>query len=329
MSTFLDKRLINLYSANGLKRNLTLNSQIQYQFTNLLHDKDLAYAEIGVINAEIPVSFYTINEYNNNLYIEYTNGVKNEYNVQLDYGNYTANTFITELLEKIASAISYVAVLSDDLEIIINKTTGKLGFRIVDNTNISELNFLDESGTGLPSKIFKIMGFTVDFICTTSLQFTPFPLNLLGTNKLTIKSDNLATYNYDSRVAGFSNVLSTIEVDSVPYGIILYKNTSITYNILRVLDIDQFTIEIVDENNNFIDFNDREWTITLGLNLYRYTPINSNKTFRDLLMPSPKEKPIEKKEKPIEKEKPKENKKENKKEKNKELNNEMDLLEYK
>lgn len=321
MNTFLDKRLINLYSANGTKRNGTLNSQIQYAFTNLLHDKDLAYAEVGVINAEIPVSFYTINEYNNNLYVGYATGggLKGLFNVELDYGNYTANTFITELLAKLSSAISYPAVLADDLEIVINKTTGKLGFRIVSTTHIDDLEFLKEDGTGLPSKIFTLMGFTVDFICTTNLQYTPFPLNLLGTNKLTIKSDNLATYNYDSRVSGFSNVLATIEVDSVPYGIILYKNTSITYNILRVMELNIFTIEIVDENNNFIDFNNSDWTITLGLNLYRYTPTNSNKTFKDLLMPTTVEKPLDKSAKDSKKEPKKESKK----------LNEMDLLTYK
>ena len=321
MNTFLDKRLINLYSANGTKRNGTLNSQIQYAFTNLLHDKDLAYAEVGVINAEIPVSFYTINEYNNNLYVGYATGggLKGLFNVELDYGNYTANTFITELLAKLSSAISYPAVLADDLEIVINKTTGKLGFRIVSTTHIDDLEFLKEDGTGLPSKIFTLMGFTVDFICTTTLQYTPFPLNLLGTNKLTIKSDNLATYNYDSRVSGFSNVLATIEVDSVPYGIILYKNTSITYNILRVMELNIFTIEIVDENNNFIDFNNSDWTITLGLNLYRYTPTNSNKTFKDLLMPTTVEKPLDKSAKDSKKEPKKESKK----------LNEMDLLTYK
>ena len=67
MTTFLDKRLINLYSANGVKQNGTNNSSVQFEFPNLLNDKDLAYAEVGIVNAEIPVSFYNINENNNSL----------------------------------------------------------------------------------------------------------------------------------------------------------------------------------------------------------------------------------------------------------------------
>ena len=71
MNTFLDKRLINLYSANGIKQNSSSNSSIQFEFSNLLNETDLAYAEIGIVNAEIPVSFYTINENNNALWLEY------------------------------------------------------------------------------------------------------------------------------------------------------------------------------------------------------------------------------------------------------------------
>ena len=111
----------------------------------------------------------------------------------------------------------------------------------------------------------------------------PFPLNLLGTNNISIRTNNLATMNYDSKDAGSSNVLANISVDASPFGILLYKNTSITYNILRVLDVNRFTIQMLDDDNNPVDFNNANWTITLALNIHRHRPTINTRTFSDML----------------------------------------------
>ena len=111
----------------------------------------------------------------------------------------------------------------------------------------------------------------------------PYPLNLLGTNNISIRTDNLATYNYNSKESGFSNTLANISVDASPFGILLYKNTSITYNILRVLDVNRFRISLLDDNSNPIDFNNGNWSITLALNIHRHRPTINTRTFSDML----------------------------------------------
>ena len=293
MNTFLDKRLINLYSANGIKQNSSSNSSIQFEFSNLLNETDLAYAEIGIVNAEIPVSFYTINENNNALWLEYQEvgqPLITVHKMIIPVGNYTATNFISTFIEVLKDTIAFPFPIGAVFLMNIIRSTGKLTM-FVQPTSISLLKFrrndvLDPNDL---STMYDLVGFDGDEYIVSEVfeKVLPHPLNLLGTNKLTIKSNNLSTLNYNSGTQGFSNILTTVEVDEAPFGIILYKNTSLTYNILRVKHLNIFTIDIVDEKGSFVNFNNQNWTITLGLNMYRYTPVNSNTTFRDMLMKPP------------------------------------------
>ena len=293
MNTFLDKRLINLYSANGIKQNSSSNSSIQFEFSNFLNETDLAYAEIGIVNAEIPVSFYNINENNNALWLEYQavgQPLISVHKMVIPVGNYTATNFISTFIETLKTTIAFPLPFATIFLMNIIRSTGKLTM-FVEPTSISLLKFrrndvLDPNDL---STMYDLVGFDGDTYLVSDLieDVLPHPLNLLGSNKLTISSNNLNTLNYNSGTQGFSNILTTIEVDQPPFGIILYKNTSLTYNILRVKSLNTFTIDIVDEKGNAINFNNQNWTITLGLNLYRYTPVNSNTSFRDMLMKKP------------------------------------------
>ena len=279
MTTFADTRIINLSSNYGEKQNGSLHSIIDYEFPSLVdHKKDVAYVEVGVVSAEIPVSFYTINEYNNTLRI-ILNSIT--FNMELLKGNYNATTLITEIRTKIDLAITGAAPIT----ISLNKINGKLEW-----TNTSAIDDFTLVKEG--SSVWFVLGLD-DSVATYDANPTitpPFPLNLLGTNNISIRTNNLATMNYDSKDAGSSNVLANISVDASPFGILLYKNTSITYNILRVLDVNRFTIQMLDDDNNPVDFNNANWTITLALNIHRHRPTINTRTFSDMLdLKQPKE----------------------------------------
>lgn len=296
MTTFPDTRIINLSSLYGEKQNGSLHSIIDFEFPSLVdHQNDVAYVEVGCVSAEIPVSFYTINEYNDTIRFLIN---ATTYNITLLRGNYNANTLITEIVSKMKTALGG----SSDVTLALNRINGKLEW-----TNSGGLDdfTLAKSGTTL----WYVLGLDDDTATYTASAgggkiTPPYPLNLLGTNNVSIRTDNLATYNYNSKQSGFSNTLANISVDASPFGILLYKNTSITYNILRVLDVNRFRISLLDDNSNPIDFNNGNWTITLALNIHRHRPTINTRTFSDMLdLKQPDKKEVTKKEEPKKEEK--------------------------
>ena len=100
MNTILDKRIIALTSKSGTLLNSSLKSNVSFQFTNLFNkDPSVAYAEIGVVSAEIPVSFYTINDTNNYMVVYlFSQFAQTTQTIVLSNGNYTATSFVVELM---------------------------------------------------------------------------------------------------------------------------------------------------------------------------------------------------------------------------------------
>ncbi len=290
MNTILDKRIIALTSKSGTLLNSSLKSNVSFQFTNLFNkDPSVAYAEVGVVSAEIPVSFYTINETNNSFVSNLVEGgVGNIIKTNIiPQGNYTATSLITQFLATLASSYSANTAVPI-VSLTINRSNGKLTLGWVAPVAFNQITFST-------SPFMKLLGYVGDIELDpiNLTRIATYPLNLLGVNKVYISTNNLLTYNYDSGKQGFSNILATLEVDAPPYSIILYKNQTNTYNILRNDDVNSFTIELKDDVGNFIDFNNIDWNITLALNIYRYIVPSSTSKFSDVLglgiKPPPKE----------------------------------------
>ena len=305
MNLIKDQRLINLNSRNARQENGSKNSKCVFDFTNILDktETDIAYAEVGLISAEIPVSFYIINELNDTIVMS-VGGV--DIDIEVADGNYTGNNFITEFVAKTTAAFS-----GNLITVTLSPTTGKLSIK---NAGAQTIAFSKKGTNGL----WELMGFdgsnTTITINPGITSVLPFLLNLLGVNKLMLNSFALATYNLDSANGGYSSTFYSLDVNVPSYSLIQYQNNSNTYSILRTNNIDDIDIEILDQDLNSIDFNNQEWLLTLVINIYRYIPQMSNVGFRDAFMKQikPKErvekKPLgnkEKTEKPIEKKEPK------------------------
>lgn len=300
MNTILDKRIIALSSSSGTLLNGSLKSNISFSFPNLYQqDPSVAYAEVGVVNAEIPVSFYTINDTNNSIVCELSTGIATTTKtVILDNGNYIATSFFTELISKIQ--LAYAA--ENPLNVVLlaatfNRLNGKVSLSLPANAEFTQLQIAN-------SNLRRLIGFSPSaslvLLSGSAPTVANFPINLLGINKIYLSTNNLQTYNYDSGKQGYSNILATIEVDAPPYGIILFKNQTMTYNILRNPDVNSFTTELKDDVGNFLDFNNIDWNITLALNIYRYILPASVSKFSDVLGLGIKAPPAEEKAEPKE-----------------------------
>lgn len=265
----MDSRLISLSSSQGVSINGSFLSNIEYPI--IIKEPNVEKIFISLLDAQIPVSFYIINYTNNKFKMKLDTGPVIEYTVTV--GNYNGNSLINEL-----------TTLINDTNFIItlNKITGKLNFSH-NKSFIIYNNFQYSIGS--------VLGFEKDSINNSVLNtITPsYPLNLLGIQKLFIMSQELQSYNI---TPNNGCIIATIPKSATPYGLIDYHNMSNTTHILRRNDIDKIDIHFLDEQNNYINFNNCNWNITLKIDILYKNNI-------EIKIPQPKEKPLENIKKPL------------------------------
>jgi hypothetical protein len=274
MLTVQDTKYINLNTqhcikkpTNGLYQSSFL-SQIDFPFKDVLkEDDDILYSHISIISAQIPVSFYLINYTTNVLKYSVNNGAI--LTMTLERGNYNITSLINVLKTEFLSA-GYV------FSITFNKVTGKLLFTSPISTTFKIFN------STYGSTINEIIGFdsVSSYSSTANVLFGEHPCSLIGIKVLKVSSTSLRTNGLAS--GGFSNLIATIPVSSPPYGIILYENKSNSNGgLLLNREISNIDIQITDENNQYINFNNTEYSITLAITTTRILKDKSNTNFRD------------------------------------------------
>ena len=231
---YTKNKLITLSSKYGIQQNGTYKSSLLFNFKNLLSDEQqMLKSEVMVLNAQIPVSFYVINEYNNVLTIS-GSGILTT-TITIDTGNYNANTLISELKSQFLTS----GVVFSNIK--INKNSGKLVFTALLFTNYS-----------FSGSMLDILGTTTSVNSNSTTYRCIYPLNLLGVEKLSIKSERLAVQSVSSVDYSFSNTLITIPVDVSPFSMISYTSQSdANKNLLNVRNINEIDIQVYDENNNY------------------------------------------------------------------------------
>jgi len=248
-----DMRFLNLNSSNASLNNSTYLSDVRFNFKNILSDEsDIKYVTCGVLNAQIPVSFYTINYTNNILYFSVDGGIVHQ--ILLTRGNYNSNSLITELITQFAT-FGYSYTIST------SRITGIMTFTYL--THIFTFY-----GT---STIFSILGldFGTNYTSTSSSLIAIYPLNLLGIKRLNINSQALSTNTYNSQNLSISSNIASIPVNVASFGLIDYVNASNAFPILREHTVTYIDIQITDEENNLINFNGINWTLSIQLNIFR------------------------------------------------------------
>ncbi len=242
MSIIKDTKQIYLNPfSDAVKNNTNWLSDVTFNINGLLKDDtNILYNTISIVHCEIPYSFYVVNESNNKL-------VLSTGTINIPYGNYNANS----LLKYINTQLPVNMVISFDA------TTGKVKMTYNQWFSISPT-----------STIQKVLGLAINttYSSVNNVIAFPYPMNVLGTKNLFIKS-NIMLNNYNSVTKDYVT-LSCIPVNVEPYGIILYNNYSNSAHIIRNKKLDNIEIQIYDDMNNLIDFNNVEWNITIEITSY-------------------------------------------------------------
>lgn len=285
----IENKLITLNSVYAQKLNGTYNSSVLFNFKGILvEEDDIVSSNICVMNAQIPVSFYVIAE---DFDIVYVVGINPIGNTTIRAGNYNFNSLKT-IIE------ADTVTLGINLTFNIDRSTGKVFFEQTAPTNLALIVFegILSGLTGI--KYAKIFGYNTRTIAPVANQWiAPNPINLLGVKKISIQSQKLQISAFSSVSTNLGIVLTTIPVDQPAFNMISYTNqTDLNKALLQTKYIDSIDISMTDEDNNLLNFNNIDWTITLVLeNVRRLSDVFIPK-FKQLLTPTPL---IKEKEKPI------------------------------
>jgi hypothetical protein len=274
MPLLIENKLITLNSANATKLNSTYNSDVIFNFKGILtNEDDIVSSNICIMNAQIPVSFYTIAE---DFDIVYYVGINPIGNTTIFAGNYNFNSLKSLIDADILS-------LGINLSFNINRANGKVLFTQTAPTNLSFIVF-EGLTVAIGLKYAKLFGYNIRTIAPVANQWiAPNPINLLGVKKLLIKSQKLQISSFSSASNNLAITLSTIPVDVPAFSMISYYNqTDLNKSNLQIKIIDQIDISITDENDELINFNNLEWNITLVLENIRLIP-EPAPTFRELI----------------------------------------------
>ena len=149
----------------------------------------------------------------------------------------------------------------------LNSNNGLLYFLISDGISYTFLS---------TSTIKSILGFSSN-ITSSTLITMPYQLNLLGKKKIFINSNHLRNSAFTSKSLSSVQTIATIPVDQPPYSMINYTSVSeLEKNILFNRSLDVLDIQIVDEENKYINFQNIDWSITLCLTIEKNDPEKLN-----------------------------------------------------
>lgn len=260
-----ESRLININSANALiKNNGTYNSDVVFKFPGLVKpEQHITSVQFQLVDAVLPVSFYNINYTNNTLNYQISSV---NYTITATPGNYNFNSLASQLISKfLANGHTFT--------ITINKQTGIILLATPATNFILQV-----------SSMFSVLGLLLSNHISSSFSLTAdYPLNLLGITKIKIQSINLNTYNVDSSNNGNSNNIGLIPVDQPSFGLIVYENKLSSKFLLRDNRVDEIDLQLLDQNNNLINFNNLDWSLTILIETIREIETLSQIQMADIL----------------------------------------------
>jgi len=248
-----EKRLISLNSANATTYlNGSFNSNLVFDFSSILTpDPSVVYIEGGVQSAQIPASMYNI-DISNNIFNYRINGVA--YNIIIQPGNYNYTTLVNQMATSfLVNAHTFTFALNRATNILTMTYTSVGTWQLILPSSIYNLGLL-------PNTQYTITGNSFTF---------PRLFNVINPKKLKIFSTNLAIDSYDSVGNSTTNLIETLSVNVAPFGLILYNNIDSTYGHLRTSYLSTVDIQIRDEFNNLVNFNEIDWTMTIVLIVYK------------------------------------------------------------
>ena len=241
--------LVVLDSRNATEyRNGTMHSSVHFDLTEpIRRDKFAISMTCSVLQFQAPNSLYHVNATNNTLKVTINNGATTTYS--LPYGNYNASTFITAVLSLLPA-----------------------GFGMTLNALTNKFTLTYSTAFTLTGTVAPVMGFDVSTsLSSVSNALTmPFTCNFNGLQSFNIHFKSVVTKNIDSFNKSYSSIIQSVPVQVGSNSISYVKNAD--FNIVIAQEtIDDVQIDLLDDSNNYLDFNNCHWNMQLYFSVTKDT----------------------------------------------------------
>ena len=255
MSNIVESIQIHLNSNNS---SYYVNGQISncvWNLSNSLECPNQTTIYVSVKHANIPYSFYNIDDTNNRL--DYTVNGQTVF-LSIDNGNYNAY----QLASYFTNNMTHFTVTYDSI-------TNKFTFR----------NSLYDFVFAETSTCLSFLGFNPITLYLTSILkslTSNYCANLQTKQCICIASNNWTTNCINSMDVKSKNILCSIPITTQPYSNIVYINNTDFKSNLYTNVISSIQLKLVDQNNNVIDLNGCDWSITLQLDVIELIDSDEN-----------------------------------------------------
>ena len=252
-----DTKLLSLNSKYASKLNGSKNSSVMFDFVNIIDkSKDHLYMTMAVQSAEIPSSFYNVTTNSNVTRVD-RDDIAAAFDITIPVGNYNADTYLAKFKELYDAATpSSVTIALDAVTGIFNLQEALANFTIKSVGSTSYVLWGGEVGTDY---LFPTAGTAASF---------GFPANFLGITKIKMSSDNLAGTNVDSSQLKTTTLVDTISVTATPFGLTIFNSLG-RETLMKAKRIEEIDIQLRDQDNNLIDFNNTDWCVSIIINTHR------------------------------------------------------------
>ena len=221
---------------------------------------NIDHTYVSVTHAEVPNSFYLINQFNNIINI-------NNISYFLPYGNYNVRTLID----------AFSIILPNTFTLTFNSVYQKI---IVLNTEPFTIYY--DSST-----INRVMGLsrTENMVGTFAIDIyaveLPNVVNFLPTARLNFRCDSLHLENFHIN-DGSSDVLLSLQNNAAANGLITYVNNDALKYHIDLEMVNELHIRLTDDSNRLIDMNGVSWFLTLRVD-YEYKISIEKNSFSNII----------------------------------------------
>lgn len=266
----VDSRIYSLSSQWGTSLNGSKNSSVTFKLEGFTSGTpDISLVTFRLRSAIIPNLFYNVT--NVTLSFLYSSDSINEtISISIVDGIYNINTLITAVNTQIRAYFTALdgQTLGSFLSCAYNSITNRIQFTLLSAPSASSNAVFAFIPTAAAFKYFGFGQTTMLIISWNNYLAGTNSPDLSGVTSIYIQSLEIPSQNYSTELG--ANVVDIIPIASgSPLSTVYQFNNRNGFMIPVSVLMDRLTILMYDQNKNFIDFQNLNWSLTFEINYYK------------------------------------------------------------